>query len=122
MAEGAPPSLGDLKRRLNDASPVDEAELLDMLNGAVAEYGERIGPLPDPLPANHREMILLDVVSLVSLTQRGAGFVEDDTLAGAGGSVAPITMYPRIRAYAKGRAASPLYHFPPAPDQVTPWL
>lgn len=112
--------LDSLRDRLNDVvTTTNDRELTDLLVSAVAEYEEWVGPLPDPLPANHREMILADIVALYSLSQRG--FVEDLDEEGARLPV-PVRLYPRIRAYAKTRSAGPRYSFPAEMQISSAWL
>lgn len=112
--------LDDLKDRLNDPSSTDnDFELYGLLEAALAEYAEWVGPVPDPLPANHREMILGDVVALFSLSQRG--FVEDLDETG-GRPPVPVVLFPRIRAYGRAQALGPVGSFPPPPAFDAAWL
>ncbi len=69
--------LGLVKKRLNKQATVDDAELLDMLQAAEAEYVEHVGPLlTTTMPAEeHTGKVLrlrhTPVVAVLSVTQNG---------------------------------------------------
>lgn len=111
--------VADLKARLNITSNKDDAELIDMLEGAEAEFALRVGPL-DNLQPNERELILADAAGIFASTQRGGGSMRP-SFSGDGyderqSLIMPLTLYPRIQAYAlhKVRAIGVF----PAPE---PW-
>lgn len=113
--------LQDLKNALNITNAQHDGRLQAVLNGAIAEYEQLIGPLPNPVPANVRELILADAAGLHIAQQRG----KSSPRAGLPGEDrdererAPMLLYPRIRAYAHAVNAGggPVFAFPPA----EPW-